>query len=513
MNDMLDEVESLRKYRKETIEKYGEDDARNLVARLDDKINKLTTSIDEEYQATIGSNRTNMAKLRDEALALVDDNPGFEKPKAGSDGPRLSSGANSLSSKLIALEMSMGRSAEGGLPKYTPVSKIDFNVPSGTRLSSGKADEWYENLTAKLIEQIEKVQASGGDTWQFPWHRTTSMPKNGISNHVFSGMNPFVLMLSADEKGYTSNKWATYNQWQSVGGQVRKGEKGTQILAPVFKKVKDPDTGKEETKLVNWRTYSVFNLEQIEGINPDDYKDDPKELLDEAARVEKVDKAFSAVGAEIETGDGSSAHYSPSKDKVVMPPFAYFKTPEGYYATLGHELVHWTGHTSRLDRPNMNRFGTPEYAREELVAELGAAFLMANFGLSAEPREDHAHYLANWLKVLREEPKALQEAAREAQKASKLLIEKMRQVLEDAGVAEETIEDVVEEKTAKVGMFSGSESNSLLQVAGALPAYLRMEVEAAIKSTASEEVLSTKVINRISKTIELLETFSKQKGI
>jgi hypothetical protein len=148
-----------------------------------------------------------------------------------------------------------------------------------------------------------------------------------------------------------------------------------------------------------------------------------------------------------------------------------------------------------------------------LVAELGAAFLMANFGLAAEPREDHAHYLANWLKVLREEPKALQEAAKEAQKASKLLIEKMRQVLEDAGVAEETIEDVVEEKTAKVGMFSGSESNSLLQVAGALPAYLRMEVEAAIKSTASEEVLSTKVINRISKTIELLETFSKQKGI
>jgi len=513
MTDMLDEVSELRKYRKETIDKYGEDDARNLIDRLDEKINKLTTSIDDKYQATIGSNRTNMAKLRDEALALVDENPGFDRPKKGGDKPRLSSGANSLSSKLIGIEMAMGRAEEGGLPKYKPVSKMDMNLPNGTRLSSGKADEWYENLTAKLVEQIEKIQASGGDKWEFPWHRTGAMPKNAISGHVFSGMNPFVLLLAADEKGYSTHRWATYKQWQSVGGNVMKNEKGQTLLKPVFKKVKDPDTGKEETKLVNWSAYTVFNVAQVEGINPEDYDDKPKDLLDEAARVERAEKAFAIVGADIETGDGSRAYYSPSNDKIVMPPFAYFKTPEGYYATLGHELVHWTGHSSRLDRPNMNRFGTPAYAREELVAELGSAFLMANFGMAAEPREDHAHYLANWLKVLREEPKALQEAAREAQKASKLLIEKMREVLEGAEVAEETLDDVDGTKSAWVGMSDDIGRESLLQVAGILPAYLRMEVEAAIKSTAPGGPLSTKVINRISKTIELLETFSKQKGI
>ena len=513
MTDMLDEVTELRKYRKETIDKYGEDDARNLIARLDDKINKLSTAVDEKYQATIGSNRSNMAKLRDEALALVDENPGFDKPKKGGDKPRLSSGANSLSSKLIGVEMAMGRSAEGGLPKYTPVSKIDFNVPNGTRLSSGRADEWYENLTAKLIEQIEKVQSSGGDKWEFPWHRTGAMPKNAISGHVFTGMNPFVLMLAADEKGYSTHRWATYKQWQSVGGNVMKGEKGVTLLKPIFKKVKDPDTGKEESKLVNWGAYTVFNVAQVDGINAEDYSDTPKDVLDEAARVEKVEKAFALVGADVETGDGSSAHYSPSKDKIVMPPFAYFKTPEGYYATLGHEMVHWTGHSSRLDRPNMNKFGTPAYAREELVAELGSAFLMANFGLTAEPREDHAHYLANWLKVLREEPKALQEAAREAQKASKLLIEKMREVLEGADVAEDTLDEVVEGKSAWGGIFTPEESELLLEVAGVLPAYLRTEVQTALKSAASDDIPSTKVINRVSKTIELLEMFSKQKGI
>jgi antirestriction protein ArdC len=260
-------------------------------------------------------------------------------------------------------------------------------------------------------------------------------------------------MLAAEEKGYTTPQWAGFQQWKKLGGTVKKGEKATIILIPrqIFgEEIDDNGVKIRKSKGVSFSTAHVFNFDQIEGIDREEFLKTPTDALTPEQRVGKLEDAIKEIGATIDTGDGSSAYYSPSEDRVVMPPFELFKSPEGYYGTLAHELVHWTGHPSRLDRKSMNQFGSPEYAREELVAEFGSAFLLAQFGLSSVPREDHAHYLANWLQVLRDEPNALQEASIKAQAASKLLIEKMKIVLEEMGQVASDAESAADVKSLQI---------------------------------------------------------------
>jgi HK97 family phage prohead protease len=401
-----------------------------LRSRMNDVSDRLSSGRDELRD----SPEYAVAGYADEVNRLIEENPGFSGPQPPR---RLSSGAMSPFARMSQVDARINR-VGGDTPKsFIPPSKYDLGVPDGTRLSSGKADEFFDNLTSKLIEMIEKAQTEGGE-WNPPWHRVNTLPKNAVSGHIFTGANPVWLWIAGMEKGYPTNKWATYNQWNSVGGQVKKGEKGTSLLMPIFKKVMKED-GVEVSRLVGWKAYTVFNLEQVDGINREDFVDAPKEMLDEATRINAVEKAFSSVGAVVKEGDGSSAHYSPSKDEIVMPPFGFFKSADGYYSTLGHEMVHWTGHSSRLGRPNMNSFGSEGYAAEELVAELGAAFLMGQFGVSIEPRNDHAQYLAHWLKVLRDNPNALQEASRQAQAAVKFITEKIGKTV-DMQLAEEDIE-------------------------------------------------------------------------
>jgi antirestriction protein ArdC len=356
-----------------------------------------------------------------------------------------------MSRRLIAVEAAIAKA--GGVKKAVPITGIDFGVPEGTRLSSGKADEYFQNLTSHLINLIEKSQKEGGK-WEAPWHKAGNLPKNASTKNMYSGGNLFALMLAAEEKGYTTPNWAGFQQWKKLGGTVRKGEKATTILMPkpLLGEEIDPETGQKRkvSKGVYFVTGHVFNLDQIDGIDRDEFLKSPVDTLTPEQRVGKLEDAIAEVGATVMTGDGSRAYYSPREDHVVMPPFELFKSPEGYYGTLAHELVHWTGHTSRLDRKNMNQFGSPDYAREELVAEFGSAFLMAAFGLSAEPREDHAHYLANWLKVLRDEPNALQEASIKAQEAAKLLIDKMKAVLADMGQVPSDAESDVDVKSLKI---------------------------------------------------------------
>jgi antirestriction protein ArdC len=358
---------------------------------------------------------------------------------------------DSTNQNLAALELAIAKA--GGVKKAVPVTGIDFGVPEGTRLSSGKAEEYYQNLTSHLINMIEKSQKEGGK-WEAPWHKAGNLPRNASTKNMYSGGNIFALMLAAEEKGFTTSHWGGFQQWKKLGGSVKKGEKATIILMPkqMFGEEIDPDTGQKvrKSKGVYFTTAHVFNLDQVEGIDRDEFLKLPTDALTPEQRVTKLEDAIKEVGATIKTGDGSRAYYSPREDHVVMPPFELFKSPEGYYGTLAHELVHWTGHSSRLDRKNMNQFGSPDYAREELIAEFGSAFLLAMFGLSAEPREDHAHYLANWLQVLRDEPNALQEAATKAQEASKMLIDKMKAVLEEMGETASTAESTVEEKNANI---------------------------------------------------------------
>jgi antirestriction protein ArdC len=441
--DALDKIAKLRKERADVIKRYGEEDGQPLVEAIDEKISKATKKLDDAYQMGIGNEDARMGTLYSQVDEILSNNRGWSKRSP-------SSYRNSTNENLTALEAAITKA--GGVKKAVPVTGIDFGVPEGTRLSSGKADEYYQNLTSHLINMIEKSQKEGGK-WDAPWHRAGNLPRNASTKNMYSGGNLFALMLAAEEKGYTTPQWAGFQQWKKLGGSVKKGEKATIILIPrqMFgEEIDDNGVKVRKSKGTFFSTAHVFNFDQIEGIDREEFLKAPADALTPEQRVGKLEDAIKEIGATINTGDGSRAYYSPREDHIVMPPFELFKSPEGYYGTLAHELVHWTGHSSRLDRKNMNQFGSPDYAREELVAEFGSAFLLAMFDLSAEPREDHAHYLASWLKVLREEPNALQEASIKAQAASNMLIAQMQAVLKEMGLTASDAESAVDVKSLQI---------------------------------------------------------------
>ena len=439
IEDSLSKIERLKGEKADAIKKWGDTEDNYWVMAIDDKIAAEMIKIDKAYQGGIGGEDGRLGTLHPQIEQMLSSMPGWSDKPYGMQGDR-------INRQLLAVESAIAKA--GGKKKAVPVTGIDFGVPEGTRLSSGKAEEYYQNLTSHLINMIEKSQKDGGK-WEAPWHKAGNMPRNASTKNMYSGGNLFALMLAAEEKGYTTPHWGGFQQWKKLGGSVKKGEKATAILMPktMFGDEIDPDTGKKvrKSKGTYFVTAHVFNLDQVEGIDREEFLKLPTDALTPEQRVGKLEDAIKEIGATINTGDGSRAYYSPREDHVVMPPFELFKTPEGYYGTLAHELVHWTGHSSRLDRKNMNQFGSPEYAREELIAEFGSAFLLSMFGLSAEPREDHAHYLANWLQVLRDEPNALQEASIKAQEASKMLIAKMKIVLEEMGEIASDAESAAEE--------------------------------------------------------------------
>jgi antirestriction protein ArdC len=262
----------------------------------------------------------------------------------------------------------------------------------------------YETVTASIIAELEK----GAIPWVKPWRADSSADKNIISQKPYQGINRLILGMSSMAKGYSVPVWASYKQWESLGANVRKGEKGTQIVfySPV---TKENDKGEKESYAV-LKAYWVFNASQVDGI--------------ELAPVAPVDKPFNAVdvaeqriiktGAVISHG-GDSAFYMPSKDRIQLPHKSAFNSESNYYATAFHELVHWSGHESRCNRDLKGRYGNPSYAFEELVAEMGAAFLCGDYGIQGELR--HAGYIESWLKACRDDSKAIFKASALAQKA------------------------------------------------------------------------------------------------
>ena len=283
----------------------------------------------------------------------------------------------------------------------------------------------YQTITDKVIADLER----GVRPWHRPWtgdNATTSRPlrANGIP---YQGINVVLLWIEASLKGYASPTWMTFKQAQAVGACVRKGEKGSMVVYAnaVTKTETDAKTGEDcERRIPFLKSYTVFNVAQIEGLRPmPDMPETDENRLTEADRMKSVDAFFGMVGADLRHG-GTRAFYAPALDAITMPPFAAFESVGAYYATLGHEHIHWTGHSRRLDRLEKAPKASEPYAREELVAELGAAFLCADLGVSDEPREDHASYLASWLKVLREDKRAIVTAASAAQRAVNFLHEK-----------------------------------------------------------------------------------------
>lgn len=280
----------------------------------------------------------------------------------------------------------------------------------------------YTRITGQIIHSLEQ----GVRPWSKPWDAehaagriTRPLRHNGLP---YSGINILMLWFSATEQGFSAPIWMTFKQAAEMNAHVRKGEKGSLVVYAntITKKEDDGDGNEVERDIPFMKGYTVFNVEQIEGLPEQFYaKAEPKMTAPE--RIAHADAFFAATGINIQYR-GTRACYAAEPDAIQMPPIETFRDAESFYATLAHEATHATKHPSRLDG-NLGRknWGNEGYAREELVAELGAAFLCADLELTPEVREDHASYIASWLEVLKNDKRAIFQAASHAQRAVEFL--------------------------------------------------------------------------------------------
>ncbi|HEX3862115.1 MAG TPA: zincin-like metallopeptidase domain-containing protein [Stellaceae bacterium] len=295
-----------------------------------------------------------------------------------------------------------------------------------TKTAPAKLDV-YEKITNTIIAALE----TGVRPWHKSWSNTGAVNPASISvrprrscGTPYKGINTIVLWCEAQAKGYSNATWMTFQQAKEHGAHVRKGETATVVVyASKFVKTEKNDAGEDVDRTVPFlKSYCVFNVEQIEGL--------PERFYNKAAvvasvvdapafeRIEHVDAFVTNTAIAVGHG-GDRAFYSPAHDRVQMPSFHQFDSAASYYATLAHEIVHATKHEKRLNREfGQKRWGDESYAAEELVAELGAAFLCADLGISDQPRDDHASYIASWLKVLKNDKRAVFTAASHAQAAA-----------------------------------------------------------------------------------------------
>jgi antirestriction protein ArdC len=288
-----------------------------------------------------------------------------------------------------------------------------------TKADQASRGDVHARITAKIVAALEQ----GVLPWHRPWNAHGDGPvlrplrHNGVP---YQGINIIMLWAAAAAAGYQSPYWLTFRQARELGGNVRKGEHGELVVYAnrIARREVDEESGEETERSIPFlKGYIVFNSEQCENLPVKFAAISETPVLPALRRCEAADNFFSALGADIRHG-GSRAFYSETYDFIQMPPFASFDTAESYAATLAHECVHWTKHSGRLARDmGRVRHGDEGYAREELVAELGAAFLCADLGITPEVREDHASYIASWLEVLKNDKRFVFSAASHAQRA------------------------------------------------------------------------------------------------
>jgi antirestriction protein ArdC len=280
----------------------------------------------------------------------------------------------------------------------------------------------YQKVTDQIIASLER----GCRPWMKPWsgdHAAgrITRPLRG-NGQPYQGINVIMLWMEAVEKGYDAPIWMTFKQALELGGAVRKGEHGSVVVyASTFTKKEEGESGEESERNIPFlKSYTAFNVEQIDGL-PEHFYATIGPKLDPVQRIDRAETFFAATGADIRHG-GGKAYYTIGGDYVQLPLFEAFRDAESYYATMAHELAHWTHHPSRLDRDfGRKRFGDGGYAMEELVAEMASAFTCADLDLEPEIREDHAAYIENWLQVLKNDKRAVFTAASYAQKAADFL--------------------------------------------------------------------------------------------
>ena len=316
------------------------------------------------------------------------------------------------------------------------------------------ARQFAEKAAERIIEQLKK----GVAPWQKGWDKPEASnvpPYNPVSGTRYRGLNSFVLAAEGHERGYSDPRWTTYRGAQKIGAQVRKGEKGVGVEYWKFPTKEEEDksraaiaAGKEPDQLkIIHRTYTVFNAEQVE--NMPSLEQDQKKV-NQWEVCERAERLLKESGANIQHRGGDRAFYRPSEDLIVLPKQEQFRSPEAYYSTALHELGHWTGHESRLDRDSLKqaiegRFGSEGYAKEELRAEMTSVTVNGTMRLPHDP-ESHAAYVGSWIKTLEDNPNELRHAARDAGKMADYIMqfdrEKERQPTEaprEAGSVAETL--------------------------------------------------------------------------
>lgn len=288
-------------------------------------------------------------------------------------------------------------------------------------MSASDRQSLYGEVTSRIIAELEEGRLPLVQPWDASRCPVT-MPHNGVSGRVYSGINVLLLWAAGMGGGYSSQRWLTYRQAEQAGGHVRRGERGTVICyadrftpRDAAEKARDDDQGARTIAFL--KRFTVFNLDQIDGL-PGDLTHVPA-LPDPVMAIAEVDRLIAATGADFRIG-GGEAFYAPGPDFVQVPPQAAFDEPVNWFRTALHELGHWAGGKGRLARDQSGKFGSAAYAKEELIAELTAAFACASLGIA--PTVRHADYLAAWLDVLRADEKAIFRAASAASKGADFLL-------------------------------------------------------------------------------------------
>ncbi len=283
---------------------------------------------------------------------------------------------------------------------------------------SGRRDV-YATVTDTIVAMIEE----GAGRFQMPWYTAggaLDRPVNVASSAAYRGVNVVTLWAIGLGRGYTGAFWGTYRQWAKVGAQVRKGEAGAPIV--FYKKIEPEEGDGDRRERLVARLSWVFNADQVDGFAPPE-----REASEPVVPVQSVESLVRRTGAIVRYG-GDMAYYTPKDDHIQLPPPGQFtgtatsSATEAFYGTLLHELVHWSGAKHRLDRDLVDRFGIEAYAVEELVAELGAAFLCCELQVTPSARRDHAAYVDHWLRVMREDKRAIFSAASKASQAAEYLL-------------------------------------------------------------------------------------------
>jgi antirestriction protein ArdC len=269
----------------------------------------------------------------------------------------------------------------------------------------------YAEVSARIVAELE----AGATPWIKPWSATpgANTPCNAVTNRPYSGCN-VILLWMARAAGYRTPRFLTFKQATGLGGHVRKGDFVKQLQ--VRDEGADDSSGARLVPMM--REYTVFNVDQCENLPDSVRTGKPMRVRNPDTRDELADAFFQSTGADIREGHGEAC-YIPSRDFISIPAFAGFKGADHFYNVAFHELTHWTGHKSRLDRDLRNRFGSRNYAAEELIAELGAAFLCAEFGFDGDVR--NAGYIANWIELLKADKRAFFTACSQASKAADYL--------------------------------------------------------------------------------------------